>query len=184
MAASRRYGRAMPETATTPSKLARAAFHGVFEERDLEHAERFWTDRSTNYFLATGETVRGRAELVEWFRRLFASAPDWRIEVENVLDDGDRQAVVQWRATGTFDGEPFQGIEPTGRRIELRGVDVVRFDTDGKVEDNTIYYDGAEFARQLGLLPPRGSGGDRAMLAIFNAATRVKAAARTALERR
>jgi predicted ester cyclase len=94
---------------------------------------------------------------------LFAAAPDWRIEIENVLDDGDRQAVVQWRGSGTFDGEPFQGIAPTGRRIELRGVDAVRFDADGKVEENTIYYDGAEFARQVGMLPPRGSGAYRAM---------------------
>jgi steroid delta-isomerase-like uncharacterized protein len=174
----------MTETATMPSELARAAFRGVFEERDLDHPERFWSDRSTNHFLATGETVRGRGELVEWFRRLFASAPDWRIEIENVLDDGDRQAVVQWRGSGTFDGAPFQGIAPTGRRIELRGVDVVRFDADGKVEDNTIYYDGAEFARQIGMLPPQGSAADRAMLATFNAATRVKAAARTAAARR
>ena len=174
----------MPETAIMPSQLARAAFHGVFEERDLDHPERFWSDRSTNHFLATGETVRGRAELVEWFRRLFASAPDWRIEIENVLDDGDRQAVVQWRGSGTFDGASFQGIEPTGRRIELRGVDVVRFDADGKVEDNTIYYDGAEFARQIGMLPPRGSRADRAMLATFNAATRVRVMARAAVERR
>src|SRR4051794_9921139 len=62
-----RYGRAMTETATTPSELARAAFRGVFDERDLDHPERFWSDRSTNHFLATGETVRGRAELVGWF---------------------------------------------------------------------------------------------------------------------
>jgi steroid delta-isomerase-like uncharacterized protein len=174
----------MSETATMPSQLARAAFHGVFEERDLDHPERFWSDRSTNHFLATGETVRGRGELVEWFRRFFASAPDWRIEIENVLDDGDRQAVVQWRGSGTFDGAPFQGIEPTGRRVELRGVDVVRFDADGRVEDNTIYYDGAEFARQIGMLPARGSRADRAMLASFNAATRAKAMARAAVERR
>ena len=174
----------MPETATTPSELARANFQGVFDERDLDHPERYWSDRSTNHFLATGETVRGSAELVEWFRKLFAAAPDWRIEIENVLDDGDRQAVVQWRGTGTFDGGPFQGIDATGRHVELRGVDVVRFDADGKVEDNTIYYDGAEFARQVGMLPPRGSSADRALLAAFNAATRVKAAARAAMDRR
>jgi steroid delta-isomerase-like uncharacterized protein len=174
----------MSETATTPSDLARAAFRGVFDDRDLDHPERFWSDRSSNHFLATGETVRGRAELVRWFRGLFAAAPDWHIEVENVLDDGDRQAVVQWRGSGTFDGAPFQGIGPAGRRVELRGVDVIRFDADGTVEENTIYYDGAEFARQHGMLPPRGSNADRAMLAAFNAATRAKAAARSALQRR
>jgi steroid delta-isomerase-like uncharacterized protein len=160
-------------TTVRPSEIARAAFRGVFEERDLD-PDRYWTPRSVNHFLPTGETVRGGDELAAWFRRLFASAPDWRIEVENALDDGDRTAVVQWHGTGTFDGEPFQGIVATGRPVDLRGVDVVRYDADGKVEENTIYYDGAEFARQVGLLPARGSSADRAMLSAFNAATRVR----------
>jgi steroid delta-isomerase-like uncharacterized protein len=165
----------------SPSELARGAFRFVFEERDLDHPERYWTERSTNHFLATGEAVRGGDELAGWFRRLFAAAPDWEIEIENVLDDGDRQAVVQWRGAGTFTGAPFQGIEPTGRRVELRGADVMRFDADGKIEQNTIYYDGAEFARQIGLLPARDSAGDRALLAAFNAATRVKGAVRASM---
>jgi hypothetical protein len=95
------------------------------------------------------------------------------MEVLNVFDDGDRQAVVQWRADGTFTGSPFLGIEATGRRIEIRGVDVMRFDADGKIDENTIYYDGAEFARQLGMLPPRDSAADRLTLSAFNAKTRL-----------
>jgi steroid delta-isomerase-like uncharacterized protein len=160
-------------TTATPSDIARALFNGVFGERDLD-PDRYWSSRSVNHFVATGETVRGGEELAAWFRRLFASVPDWSIEVENVLDDADRTAVVQWHATGTFDGEPFQGIVATGRRIDLRGVDVIRCDADGKVEENTVYYDGAEFARQVGLLPARGSSADRAMLSAFNTATRVR----------
>src|SRR2546430_4924074 len=31
-------------------------------------------------------------------------------------------------SVGTFTGEPFIGIEPTGRRIELRGVDVMEIE--------------------------------------------------------
>ncbi len=81
-----------------------------------------------------------------------------------MFDDGDRQAVVQWHATGTFTGAPFLGIEPTGRRIEIHGLDVIRFDANHKIETNTVYYDGAQFARDIGMLPPRDSALDRAML--------------------
>jgi hypothetical protein len=66
------------------------------------------------------------------------------------------------------------GIEPNGRRIEFRAIDVFRFDEYGKVATNTIYSDGAEFARQIGMLPPRDSALDRGMLAAFNAGTRLK----------
>ena len=45
---------------------------------------------------------------------------------------------------------------------------------DGKIVRNTAYYDGAAFARGLGLLPQRDSQGEKAMLAAFNAVTKVR----------
>jgi hypothetical protein len=77
---------------------------------------------------------------------------------------------VQWRITGTFSGGPFLGVHATGRRIELRGIDVMHI-VDGLLVDNTIYYDMLSFARQIGMLPSAGSRGDRAMTAAFNAQT-------------
>ena len=66
------------------------------------------------------------------------------------------------------------GIEPTGTRIDLPGVDVLRFDPEGRVTENVVYYDGAAFARQIGMLPRRDSAADRAMLHAFNATTKAK----------
>jgi hypothetical protein len=77
---------------------------------------------------------------------------------------------VRWRVTGTFSGGPFQGVHATGRRVDLRGVDVMHI-VDGLLVDNTIYYDGLSFARQIGMLPSAASRGDRAMTAAFNAQT-------------
>jgi hypothetical protein len=74
----------------------------------------------------------------------------------------------------TFDGAPWQGIEPTGSRVTVRGVDVISLDPDGKVDQNTVYYDGAGFARQIGMLPREGSTADRAVLAAFNLSTKAK----------
>jgi steroid delta-isomerase-like uncharacterized protein len=160
--------------AQRPADRARETFRVLFEERDLSDPHRFWTDDSIDHFIAAGVSVRGAEPLTQWFKDLFAAVPDWHVTIENCFDDGERQAVVQWRGGGTFSGAPFLGIEPTGRTVELRAVDVFRFDADGKVESNTVYYDGAEFARQVGLLPPRDSALDRGMLAAFNAATKLK----------
>jgi len=165
-------------TDKTHSRLdqrAREIFGALFDERDLSDPYRYWTDDSVDHFLAAGRTVRGAQALAQWFRDLFAAVPDWKVEIENTVDDGDRQVVVQWHATGTFDGDsPFLGIEPNGRRLEIRGVDVIRVDENDKVVTNTVYYDAAEFARQIGMLPARDSAGDRAMLGAFNGATKLK----------
>ena len=156
------------------SEGAREIFRAIFDERDLSDPYRYWTDESVDHFLAAGKSVRGAEALAQWFHDLFAAVPDWSLEVENTVDNGVDQVVVQWHATGTFTGAPFLGIEPTGRPVEIRGCDVIRVDDDMKVVTNTVYYDGAEFARQVGMLPPRDSRGDRAMLAAFNAGTKLK----------
>jgi steroid delta-isomerase-like uncharacterized protein len=116
--------------------------------------------------------LRGTGEVREFFTALFAAFPDFEFSVEQTTA-GATVAAVQWRATGTFRGQPFQGIEPTGRRLEFRGCDCVEVE-DGKITRNTSYYDGAAFARGLGLLPQPGSGGEKAMLAAFNAVTKVR----------
>ena len=157
-----------------PSERARLVFHRLFDERDLSDPSFFWTGASVDYFLAAGREVRGAEALATWFAELFAAVPDWHVDVENAFDDGERQCVVQWHGTGTLSDAPFLGIEPTGRRVEIRGVDVIRFDADGKVAENTVYYDGAAFARQVGMLPRLDSRLDRLMLKAFNATTRVK----------
>jgi hypothetical protein len=77
--------------------------------------------------------------------------------------------------TGHFSGGPFQGIDPTGRRVEMRGLDLLEIE-DGLIVGNTAYYDGMSFARQIGLMPPEDSGAERAMKSAFNAATRARRA--------
>ena len=62
---------------------------------------------------------------------------------------GERTTAIQWHMSGTFDGAPFQGIKPTGRRIELTGCDCIEWE-DGKLVKNTVYYDGLGFARGRG----------------------------------
>ena len=157
---------------TSPGQLAREAFAAVFDRRDPDALRPFWTEESVDHFLALGIDARGPDALAAFFKEFLAAVPDVRMTIENVVED-ERQAVVQWTMTGTFDGGPFQGIEPTGRRISMRGCDVIRMTDDGKLDTNTIYYDGAEFARQIGMLPPRGSAPDKAMLAAFNARVRL-----------
>jgi len=159
-----------PSATPTPLKVARAAFDAL-SKRDLDAVLEFHTDETVDDFVAIGE-FRGKAAIRRFFEELFAAFPDFEMTVDRII--GDRTtAVVLWHAAGTFSGGKFQGIEPTGKHVETRGVDVMEI-TEGRVVHDTIYYDGASFARQIGLLPRSGSGADQAILSVFNIVTQLR----------
>jgi steroid delta-isomerase-like uncharacterized protein len=98
---------------------------------------------------------------VAFFEEMFAAVPDARLEIRRVVAAGD-VATVEWTMRGTFSGGSFQGIRATGKPIEIEGVDVVEV-RDGLQYRNSIYYDGASFARQIGMLPHSGPPGQDAV---------------------
>ena len=154
----------------TPSEVARTIFEAL-SKRDLDTAMKFNTDDAVDDFVAIGE-FRGRLAIRRFFDELLAAFPDFDIAVDRIVGD-DSAAVVQWHAAGTFSGGKFQGIEPTGKRVQIRGVDVMEF-AEGRYVHNTIYYDRATFAWQIGMLPRSGSVTEKATLAAFNATTRLR----------
>ena len=118
-----------------------------------------WSEDGVDDIVPLG-LLRGPEEIVAFFRELFAAVPDLETTVDRVVA-GETQAAVEWRMTGNFTGGPFQGIDPTGRRIDIRGLDLLEIE-DGEIVGNTAYYDGMTFARQVGMLPPEGSGAENA----------------------
>lgn len=154
----------------TPGEVATAVFEAV-ASRDVDGIVSCGEPGYVDDFVAIGE-FRGRDAVRNFFRELFAAFPDFAMTVDRIVAD-ETSAVVQWHAAGTFSGGPFLSIRATGRPVRLRGVDVMEI-ADGLIQHNTIYYDGASFARQIGLLPPEGSRADRSLIAAFNAATKLR----------
>jgi glyoxylase-like metal-dependent hydrolase (beta-lactamase superfamily II)/predicted ester cyclase len=107
----------------------------------------------------------------EFLGGIFGAFPDFLFEVVETTVQDDR-AAVRWRATGTFAGTPFNGIEATGARIELEGVDVLIV-REGRLVENNAFPDGMGLARQLGLMPPPESPLEQRMFQAFNARTRL-----------
>lgn len=157
-------------TTLSPRDVARAIFAAV-ANKDLDSAFEHLADDAVDDFVAIG-LVRGKPAIRGFFEEMFAAFPDFAMTVERIVAD-DATAVVQWHAEGDFTGGPFQGIAPTGRHVEIRGVDVMEISA-GQVRNNTVYYDGASFARQIGMMPRAGSGADRALMTTFNAFTRLR----------
>jgi steroid delta-isomerase-like uncharacterized protein len=169
-AVTSRDGQTATVDARTPGEVARAVFEAV-ASRDVDGIVSCGEPGYVDDFVAIGE-FRGRDAVRNFFRELFAAFPDFAMTVDRIVAD-DTSAVVQWHAVATFTGGPVLGIRATGRPVDLRGVDVLEI-VDGLVQHNTIYYDGASFARQVGLLPGQGSRGDRYLLSAFNAATTIR----------
>jgi steroid delta-isomerase-like uncharacterized protein len=153
----------------TPAEAAEEIL-ASFAVRDADRVAANVHADAVEHFLPIGE-FRGREAIRAFWHGVFAAFPDFEIELERIVAD-DRNAAVYWKARGTFTGEPFQGIAANGRRIELVGTDAMEIE-DGLIRRNTVYWDGAAFARDVGLLPPLGSRVERAMLATFNARTKM-----------
>lgn len=158
-----------------PAALMTASFNAI-AARDVDTLSATHHEEVVENFLVLGP-IEGKANVKSFFAELFAAAPDLEFTIERVMGVDDTTAVGQWKMKGTLSAGPFQGIEPTGRVLEVRGIDVMEFE-EGLLRKNTIYYDGLSFARQIGMLPPEGSRRDKAIMGGFNALTKVKKALR------
>jgi steroid delta-isomerase-like uncharacterized protein len=156
----------------TPSsvEIAKEMFENVLNRHDADALRAYWADDLVEE-LPTG-TYRGPDEMARYFAETFAAMPDFHIEPDCLAADGET-VFVKWRLTGTFDGAPWQGIEPTGDRIALNGIDCFTF-RGGKIVHNAVAFDQMSFGRQIGMLPAKDSLGERGMRAAFNARTKLK----------
>lgn len=93
-------------------------------------------------------SVVDRETLKRAFRDVRTGFPDANATVEEMAWSGDI-IFRRWRVTGTHQGE-FRGIPPTGRRLDITGVDIERFE-DGLIVEHWSYTDGLEILRQLGV---------------------------------
>ena len=157
---------------TSAADVSRSYFEAL-SKRDLDAAMAFIDPDGVEDMLAIG-IFRGPDEIREFFEGMFGAMPDFEMVVERITEQDDF-AAVQWHGSGTFSGGAFQGVEPNGSLIDMRGCDVIQVQ-DGKIVRNTVYQDGMQFARGVGLLPPAGSPTEKALFGAFNAATKVKQA--------
>ncbi len=95
------------------------------------------------------QTVRGRAEILESYRSLFTTFPDWQFVREHLLVDGDRVA-QQFVVHATHTRE-FMGLRGSGRSFDIQGVLLMEIKDDLIVHERR-YYDFTGLLIQLGIL--------------------------------
>jgi steroid delta-isomerase-like uncharacterized protein len=98
--------------------------------------------------VTAGQVHRGRDGIRANAAAILAAFSDLRLERQMLLVDAHTNA-DQWIMTGTHDGT-YLGIEPTGRRVEVRGATFSEFGPDGLVVRDTNFIDVGSLLAQLG----------------------------------
>jgi steroid delta-isomerase-like uncharacterized protein len=100
-------------------------------------------------------TFEGRSVIRARLARDLTACPDAAYTVESFIEHGDTFA-DEWTFTGTHTG-PFRlpdgtEIPPTGKRVEVKGMELVQV-RDGKIVIDNLYYDNMAVLVQFGLIP-------------------------------
>jgi steroid delta-isomerase-like uncharacterized protein len=94
---------------------------------------------------------RGPEEIARYVAEVRAGFPDFELQINDTVAQNNRLA-LHWTCTGTHRGE-FQGIAPTGRRINISGLSMERIE-NGKLAEDRVYFDRLTLFEQLGVSPP------------------------------
>ena len=92
----------------------------------------------------------GNQGIKEFWTELRTAFPDLALQVERLVAD-DETVSLTYTLTATHDG-PFQGIDPTGKQIEVRGLQTARFE-DGKIVERWGATDELGILKQIGAAP-------------------------------
>ncbi|WP_395945145.1 ester cyclase [Brevundimonas sp.] len=85
-----------------------------------------------------------------FFTEMRQAFPDLKVEPKTLVSEGD-QVAFAYTLTGTHKGD-FQGVAPTGRAVEIRGLQIGRFE-DGKMVERWGSSDELGILKQIGAAP-------------------------------
>jgi predicted ester cyclase len=132
------------------------AAHDAFNRRDLDAAVAAMTEGYRFVDQPRGATL-DRQQFKDVFMQGWVNAfSDARVTEREYIDGGD-VVVCRFVGRGTNDGS-IEGAPPTGRTMNLPFVEIMRFDSQGRVTGGEALYDQVSILTQLGLMPaPAGA---------------------------
>lgn len=127
---------------------AQTAFGDAVVAGNLDALDEIIAPDSVDHDPAPGQAP-GPAGYKAMFNDLRVAFPDLQVEVEHLLATDDELAFA-YRISGTHLG-PLMGRPATGRKVRYRGMQISRFDSDGKLVERWGSSDELGMLRQLGL---------------------------------
>jgi predicted ester cyclase len=125
----------------------------LYNAGDLDGVMDLYAEDSSQ--LMPDGTFDGRGVIRDRLARELAAFSDIAHRYLSYVEQGDAFA-DEWVFVGTHTGPLVLpgGVElpPTGKRVEVRGMELVRM-RDGKIVVDNLYFDNLAVAAQLGVLP-------------------------------
>lgn len=137
----------MPELDT--ERLLRRVTNEIWCQRRYDLVDELISERFVDHVEMPGLDGTGRARYLTSVRLTHDGFSDYYEEVEFVVADEDK-AVSYARITGTHDGD-LMGLSPTGRKIDIHSIGILRF-ADGQVVERWGIGDSLAQMQQLGVL--------------------------------
>ena len=75
----------------------------------------------------------GPAGYITFFRQFRAAFPDLKVSIEHMIA-ADECVAIAVRVTGTHLGS-HRGVAPTNRKINIRGMQIARFDENARIKE-------------------------------------------------
>ena len=91
-----------------------------------------------------------RKGVQQYFQMMHTAFPDLHFQVDDIFAAGDK-VVARITMNGTQQGE-FMGMQPAGKKIAVKGIDIVRF-ANGKLVEHWGVTDAMTMMQQLGAMP-------------------------------
>jgi steroid delta-isomerase-like uncharacterized protein len=131
--------------------LVRRWFEEVWNQGREETIDELLAANGIGYGLGdTDVTLRGPAGFKPFVRNLRGALPDIHMTIEDILAEGDK-VTVRITVEGTHQGGQL-GVAPTGRRVHIEGIVVVRI-VNGQIVEGWNSWDQLGLLRQIGALP-------------------------------
>jgi steroid delta-isomerase-like uncharacterized protein len=119
----------------------------VLNEGRVDVVDELMADDFTWRMPFSREPLRGRRAMKEIVTAFLGAFPDFAVEVENVVAEGDK-AALEYIASGTNEGE-FMGEPPTGNSAAWRVLHIFTL-RGGKVVEDVTVLDRLTLFEQLG----------------------------------
>jgi steroid delta-isomerase-like uncharacterized protein len=127
------------------AELVRRMHRTLLESRDPAALDEFFAADFTSHNMPPGLPA-GREGVKAFFGMFRDAFPDVEVTIDELVAEGDRAAVAT-TMSGTHTGE-VMGIAPTGRRVSVTGIDMVRVE-DGRIVEHRGLTDTVGLMRQL-----------------------------------
>ncbi|HET7440126.1 MAG TPA: ester cyclase, partial [Terriglobales bacterium] len=102
--------------------VAMRVFDEIFNQGKFQVADEIYAPDFQNHGATRTVDLKVDQEYVHAEKKAF---PDLRISVQQMVAEGDK-VVVLWTFRGTHTGSGYEGLPPTGTKVEVRGMTIWR----------------------------------------------------------